>query len=107
MLNSYETQKYLFSIINRVMFVLMVISYIGIWNLAPNYLEILRMVIQIYVSLFLIIRFNPYVLRPNFSELDRTVAFNAGIFVFANTIIAKYVSTIIGPDSTSIATAAI
>jgi len=77
------------------MFVLMVISYIGIWSLAPNYLEILRTFIQIYISLFLIIRFNPYVLRANFSELDRTVAFNAGIFVFANTIIAKYVSMLI------------
>jgi len=83
------------------MFVLLVISYIGIWQLAPSYLEILRTVIQVYISLFLIIRFNPYVLRPNFSELDRNVAFNAGIFVFANTIIAKYLSTILASVSTT------
>lgn len=94
-MNSYETQHYLFNIINRVMFALLIVSYIGMWNLAPGYLDILRTITHIYISLFLIIRFNPYVSRPNFSELDRKVAFSAGMFLITSTIISKYLSNIV------------
>ena len=90
-MNSYETQDYLFDIAHKVMLALLVVSYIGVWNLAPEYLEMLRMIVQIYISLFLVIRFNPYVKRASFSELDRKVAYSAGIFIFMSTIIAKYV----------------
>ena len=98
-MNSYETQDYLFDIINKVMFTLLIVSYVGVWNLAPGYLEMLRTIIQIYISLFLIIRFNPYVKRANFSELDRKVAYSAGLFVFASTIIARYVTYAITKNS--------
>ena len=91
-MNTYETQYYLFDIVNTSMFILLIVSYIGVWSLAPNYLEILRMILQIYVSVFLIIRFNPYVKRTNFSELDRKVAYSAGIFMFMSTVIAKYIT---------------
>jgi hypothetical protein len=89
-MNSYETQDYIFDIANNVMFTLLFVSYIGVWSLAPDYLEMLRMGVQLYVSLFLIVRFNPYVKRVKFSELDRKVAYSAGIFMFMSTIIAKY-----------------
>lgn len=94
-MNTYETQHYLFNFVNNLMLTLLVISYIGIWRLAPQYLEMLRTITQLYISLFLIIRFNPYASRPNFSELDRKVAFSAGMFLFATTIISKYLANII------------
>lgn len=94
-MNSYETQYYLFNLVNNVMFSLLIISYIGIWSLAPNYLDLLRTVTQLYISLFLIIRFNPYASRHNFSDLDRRVAFSAGMFLITSTIISKYLSTLI------------
>lgn len=91
-MNSYETQYYLFDIISNAMLALLIISYIGVWKLAPDYLEMLRMIVQIYISLFLIIRFNPYVKRATFSDLDRKVAYSAGIFVFMSTVVAKYIT---------------
>ena len=98
-MNSYETQYYLFDIVNNVMLGLLLISYIGVSSLAPNYLEMLRMVVQIYISLFLIVRFNPYTKRASFSGLDRKVAYSAGIFIFTSTIIAKYVTSKISKNT--------
>jgi hypothetical protein len=98
-MNSYETQDYIFDIVNKVMFTLLIISYIGVWSLAPDYLEMLRMIVQIYISLFLIVRFNPYVKRAKFSELDRKVAYSAGILMFMSTIIAKYVTYMVSKNT--------
>ena len=98
-MNSYETQDYVFDIVNKVMFTLLIISYIGVSSLAPDYLEMLRMIVQIYISFFLILRFNPYVKRAKFSELDRKVAYSAGIFMFMSTIIAKYVTYMVAKNT--------
>jgi hypothetical protein len=39
-----------------------------------------------YVSLFLIVRFNPFT-RVSFNELDAKIAFSAGVFLITTTAI--------------------
>ena len=52
---------------------------------------------KIYVSLFLIYRFNP-LRRVNFTRLDAKIAFSAGLFLITttaiNTILKTYLSNI-------------
>jgi hypothetical protein len=59
---------------------------LGLSSKAPEYLSTLDYFLKIYVSLFLIYRFNPF-RKIKFTELDRKVAFSAGFFVLATTTV--------------------
>ena len=61
---------------------------IGFANNAPEYLVPLNYYVQIYVSLFLIIRFNPFS-NVKFTELDKKIVFTAGLFIVSTTILNK------------------
>jgi len=76
-----------------------VISYIlyfciaiGVFLQAPEYLETLRNWVKIYVSLFLILRFNPF-RHVQFGSLDRMIAFNAGVFLLLTTSLTQVLIT--------------
>ena len=45
---------------------------------------------EIYVSLFLVYRFNPFKTNNTFSELDRKIAFTAGTFLLMTSTIGLY-----------------
>ena len=69
----------------------------GISSKAPQYLDDLQYYVKIYVSLFLIYRFNPF-RRVKFTGLDAKVAFSAGVFLLTttaiNSILQNYLSII-------------
>lgn len=53
---------------------------------ARYYLENLQFFIRIYISLFLLYRFNPF-RTIKFNNLDTKIAFNAGLFLLTTTLI--------------------
>lgn len=80
---------------NRLFDAFIFISYltygllaIGITTTAPKYISLLDSIVQIYISLFLIIRFNPF-RKIVFTDLDRKICFSAGLFLFTTTTINK------------------
>jgi membrane-associated phospholipid phosphatase len=95
----FELQYKFFDIVIKLTYFLTFISVLGISTYAPQYLETLNNFTRIYVCLFLIWRFNPIrdsrfnPLRASkavFTNLDRKIAFNAGLLVLSTTIINKY-----------------
>jgi hypothetical protein len=66
------------------------ISFLGISEYAPQYLKEMEYYFRIYVCLFLIWRFNPLRKTTTFTELDRKLAFNAGMFIVTTTALNKY-----------------
>jgi hypothetical protein len=66
------------------------IVFAGLYSKAPRYLYLLKMAIKIYVSLFLIIRFNPYV-KTTFTEFDRKIAYTSGIFLILTTTLTDLI----------------
>jgi len=60
----------------------------GINKNAQTYLITLSNFVKIYISCFLIYKFNPISKAP-FSEGDREAAYKAGVLLFFNTIIAE------------------
>ena len=64
-------------------------SLIGTVSFGISYLDLLREILKIYISLFLIIKFNPFQKIQDFSKFDRRVAFEAGLFLFSTTILNK------------------
>ena len=59
---------------------------IGFANNAPEYLVPLDYYTKIYIALFLIIRFNPF-RTVKFTELDKKIAFSAGLFIISITLL--------------------
>jgi len=85
-LHEFQTQAFSF-ILYLTWFLYFAIVF-GLSANAPQYLNDLQYYVKIYVSLFLILRFNPF-RRIKFTELDGKIAFSAGMFLLATTAIDK------------------
>ena len=68
---------------------------LGLSANAPQYLDDLQYYVKMYVSLFLIVRFNPF-RTVRFTELDGKIAFSAGVFLLASTAINTIVQSYLG-----------
>ncbi len=81
-------QERLFDFTLYLTYLLYILIALGLSANAPNYLSTLDYYVRIYVSLFLIFRFNPF-RNVEFTELDKKIAFSAGVFVLATTALNK------------------
>ena len=95
--NIYKFQYNLFTIIIYITWALYISILLGLSVNAPQYLDDLQYYVKIYVSLFLIYRFNPF-RHVNFTRLDAKIAFSAGLFLITttaiNTILKTYLSNV-------------
>jgi len=91
-LNDY--QEKFFDAIIVIIYILIFATFLGIFNNAPSYLDDINYYFRIYVCLFLIWRFNPLQKIYVFTDLDRKIAFNAGVFILTTTILNEYISNI-------------
>ena len=89
----YRYHEYIFYFMLFFMYALYFAAAIGlsIAN-APNYLSTLDYYIKVYISLFLIIRFNPFT-KTKFTEFDKKVAYNAGFFLLTTTAFTSIIET--------------
>jgi hypothetical protein len=71
-------------------YALIFISFFGLSNSAPKYLESVDYYVRIYICLFLIWRFNPFRRVYKFTDLDRKIAFSAGLFILTTTALNQY-----------------
>ena len=86
MTNLYEFQDKVFDYITVFTYILYVVIALGLSATAPTYLTDLLFYTKMYVSLFLIYRFNPFTLTK-FTPLDAKIAYNAGIFLLFTTLL--------------------
>jgi hypothetical protein len=82
----YKIQDAAFNIFIVTSYLLYSLFAIGLFTSAPQYLEQLDYYVKIYISLFLLWRFNPF-RKIEFTELDRKISFSAGIFLFTTSAI--------------------
>jgi hypothetical protein len=79
-------QIHIFNVVIYATWTLYIMIVLGLSTNAPQYLDDLQYYIKIYVSLFLIYRFNPF-RRIKFTQLDAKIAFSSGLFLFTTTAI--------------------
>lgn len=91
----HNLQNNLFTIVITLSWILYISILLGLSSSAPAYLSDLQYYTKIYVSLFLILRFNPF-RRVRFTELDARIAFSAGIFLLGTTAIHSLVLKYLG-----------
>jgi hypothetical protein len=85
-------QERFFDIFIYLSYILIFISALGLWKNAPTFLFELDYYVRIYICLFLIWRFNPFRSHYEFTNLDRKIAFSAGIFILTTTALNKYLN---------------
>ena len=85
----YTIQERGFAMFIYISYLLLFLTALGLSHYAPQYLSAMDYYVKIYVCLFLIIRFNPF-RHIKFTELDRKVAFSAGLFILTTTILDQY-----------------
>jgi hypothetical protein len=79
-------QNNAYSILVYIKWILYIVIALGLSANAPQYLDDLQYFIKLYISVFLIFRFNPF-RRVKFTDLDAKIAFSAGVFLFGTTAI--------------------
>ena len=79
-------QNLIFNIIIIFSYTCVALTVLGIYPNAAMYLKNVDYYVKIYVSLFLLLRFNPF-RHVEFTELDRKIAFTSGVFIFTTTTI--------------------
>ncbi len=76
-------------------YILTVLLAIGFAYIKPTYLQTLERILQIYVALFLVLRFNPLVRdKMKFNKFDAKVSFSAGIFILFTTVLTSVLEKI-------------
>ena len=88
--------KHTFFYLNNILITLFIyITYsvlliytLGFFDRGKEYLTILNSYMKIYVSIFLIIRFNPFT-QYEFNDLDRRFAFTSGMLILSTSAIAQ------------------
>lgn len=88
--NIFTYQEKIWDFVFYFSYFLYFLFVIGFANNAPEYLIVLNYYVQLYVSLFLLIRFNPFS-KVKFTELDKKIAFTGGLFIVSTTILNKSV----------------
>ena len=79
----YET---IFFYLINISFILYIFVFLGVGGFAPQYLEYLQYGLKIFVSIILIILYNPITYREKkFNEFDRQIVFTSGMFLLLST----------------------
>lgn len=95
MTNLYDFQHKAFDYVSIFIYILYIVIAFGLSTSAPKYLDDLLFYTKMYISLFLIYRFNPFTLSK-FTPLDAKIAYNAGIFLLfttaLNSVLVNYIN---------------
>ncbi len=92
--NLHLIQTLFFSFFVTISYLLLFISALGISDKAIVYLNSASYYVKIYICLFLIWRFNPLRKHYEFTDLDRKIAFSAGLFILSTTALNKYIDMV-------------
>lgn len=90
-MNSQQTQMNAFITITAITYILYFGTFLGLLSSSTSkYIATIHSYMEIYISLFLVYRFNPLTHNKLFTKLDKQIAFAAGTFLLMSTTIGLY-----------------
>ncbi len=87
-------QERVFTVAIVAIYALLGLSYAGVFPAATEFLATIDYYLRIYVCLFLLWRFRPFRDKYIFTELDRKIAFSAGLLILTTSALNRYVESI-------------
>jgi len=91
----HKFQEKFFNLFITISWILIIISALGFSQLAPAFLEDLDYYVRIYICLFLLWRFHPFRSHYEFTDLDRKIAFSAGLFILTTSVLNEYLVNLV------------
>ncbi len=88
---NHEWHENIFLIVYYLTWLVYILSIFGISLFGINFFNDAQQVIRIYIALFLIIKFNPFTNKKKFTNFDKKIVFQAGVFILSTTIINQIV----------------
>ena len=85
----YYIQDHAFNIFLILSWISVITLSLGFTIITPEYISTMNYYIKIYVSLYLMYRFNMF-RKIEFTDLDRKIVFSAAVFIFTTTALDKY-----------------
>ena len=85
----YDFQYKAYTYIMYLTYFLYFAVFVGLFANAPQYLDDLQFYMKIYISVFLMWRFNMF-RKVEFTDLDREIAFSSGLFIFTITVVNNF-----------------
>jgi len=85
----YYIQDHAFNIFIILSWISVITLSLGFTIINPKYISTMNYYIKIYVSLYLMYRFNMF-RKIQFTDLDRKIVFSAAVFIFTATALDKY-----------------
>jgi hypothetical protein len=85
----YYVQDHAFNIFIILSWISVITLSLGFTIINPKYISTMNYYIKIYVSLYLMYRFNMF-RKIQFTDLDRKIVFSAAVFIFTATALDKY-----------------
>lgn len=58
--------------------------FVGLLSTVPEYIEVWTIFVQLFICLFLMIRFHPFRKKYNFSQIDAKIIFGCAMLLFIN-----------------------
>ena len=90
--NLISYQSKIFDYVIFFSYFLYIAIFLGIFSNAPKYLKSLSIAIRIYVSLFLIWKFNPWN-NSAFTKFDKKLIYNTAIYLLTTTVLTDFTIT--------------
>ena len=76
-----DAQHFIVDWMGYITFIIFILLFIGILQKEPTYFTETVFIIKVFLSLYLIIRFNDFRKNIKFTELDRKISFLAGSYL--------------------------
>ena len=91
-----ELHKQFYTYLIYFSYVLQIVIYFGIANFDPKIMENMMSLIKIYISLYLMYKFNPFnINKVTFDNFEKKLIFSGAIYLFLSTsFVNKYFSFI-------------
>lgn len=85
----YYIQSHAFNIFIILTWISVITLFLGFTIINPEYISIMNYYIKIYVSMYLMYRFNVFN-DVKFTKLDKTIVFTAAVFIFTTTALNEW-----------------
>jgi len=72
-------------------YILYFVAFFGIWYVNPSYIHIISTIMQVYVAVFLMLRFNPFV-KHEFRPYDDRIIFGSAFLLLTNVGVTSFFS---------------
>ena len=96
---SLQQQERLFDFFILFTYIFYGSAIIGVSFIKPSLFLSVDFWAKVYVAVFLIIRYNPFLQKPKYTPLDRKVSFHAGVFILVTILTKTVLVHFLGSDS--------